>query len=208
MSFSRIRNDADVARSVAVADAFGANTGDAFVSSLTVEPEGMIAWGRIAKLFAVCIVLIAVSAVLAYSECQRTRHPDCKPREGERPLQTFWRWINGSETGLANVLVGMASGVVFGFVDNAGLFMGMEILDDLFRKLPFGNEEKPRSGYGNTFSDLIGAFLSTFIGRYIEYTTKITEYPMWSEAVGMFVGCLFGIFVPRALLGPGEDEGS
>ena len=177
------------------------------MAAATSTPEAStIAWGRIAILFATCLVLIAVSAVLAYRACQRTDRPDCRPREGEAPLETFWRWMNGSEVGWGNVLVGMTSGVVFGFVDNAGLFMGMEILDDLFRTLPFGNEEKPRSGYGNTFSDLVGAFLSTFIGRYIQYATNITDYPMWAEAVGMFVGCLLGIFVPRAFLAPGEGE--
>ena len=32
------------------------------------------------------------------------------------------------------VMVGMVSGMVFGFIDNAGLFLGMDVLDPFFSK--------------------------------------------------------------------------
>ena len=100
------------------------------------------------------------------------------------------------------ILVGMASGLVFGFIDNAGLFFGMEYLDPFLATLPMGDEQNVNAGsvfmflnfffcfwalqsilrvlffsnrYGNTFSDMIGAFLGTFAGRIIEEKARENE---------------------------------
>lgn len=144
-----------------------------------------------------CIVVISVAAFLSFKSCKNNKFENCEEED-----ITFGEWFNGTNLDLKSIVVGMTSGVVFGFVDNAGLFLGMDKLDSLFQRLPLGNEVNVKAGYGNTFSDMIGAFLSTFIGRQIVYKTGVTEYPMWSEAIGIVVGCLLGIFIPRMIISP------
>ena len=95
-----------------------------------------------------------------------------------------------------NVMVGMVSGMVFGFIDNAGLFLGMDVLDPFFSK-----SELIKAGQGNTFSDVIGTFLSTFIAIYIRNETGIDDSPIWADALGVFVGCLMGVYLPAFILG-------
>lgn len=112
-------------------------------------------------------------------------------------------FMNGRITALS-VIVGMVSGLVFGFIDNAGLFFGMDYLDPVFSKLPSGAEPLVNAGYGNTFSDMIGAFMGTFCGKIIEEIAKksdpeLNDYPIWTEAVGITIGCLIGVGVPRKI---------
>ena len=90
-------------------------------------------------------------------------------------------------------LVGMGSGVVFGFIDNAGLFMGMSNLEPFIERLT--PDKNVAAGIGNTFSDALGAFLAVFIGRMISMGTNIDETPMIGEAVGIVVGCILGFSV-------------
>lgn len=168
------------------------------VSSME-QPRKNIAWTPILILVTVCVVLTVYFASIAFRECKAQKFGKC---EKDAKLFDVWKWLNGDNVSLKSIAVGMTSGVVFGFVDNAGLFLGMEALDSVFEKLPFGKEANVKSGYGNTFSDMVGAFMSTFIGRYITYKTGITEYPMWSEAIGVFVGCLLGILIPRIFISP------
>jgi hypothetical protein len=118
-------------------------------------------------------------------------------------------FFNGDNVTLTKILVGMSSGFIFGFVDNAGLFFGMDALDGVFSKhLPYGREDKVKAGYGNTFSDVVGSFLSKFIARIVESRTKVTDYPIWSETLGVFIGCLVGIAVPRMILGSPKNVSS
>lgn len=156
-----------------------------------------IDYKSITTLLVGCIVVISAAAFLSYQSCKRNQAEGC-----DRENFSFGRWFNGSNLNLKSILVGMSSGVVFGFVDNAGLFLGMDALDSLFQRLPLGHEMNVKAGYGNTFSDMVGAFLSTFIGRQIVYKTGVTEYPMWSEAIGVVLGCLLGIFIPRLFISP------
>lgn len=144
-----------------------------------------------------CVLIISLAAYVSFRTCKKNKFENC-----EKDELTFGAWFNGDSVDMKSILVGMTSGVVFGFVDNAGLFLGMDQLDSLFQRLPLGHEANVKAGYGNTFSDMIGAFLSTFIGRQIVYKTGVTEYPMWSEAIGIVVGCLLGIFIPRMIISP------
>ena len=86
--------------------------------------------------------------------------------------------------------------MVFGMIDNGGLFFGMSALDPF---LPSG--ELTRAGLGNTFSDGLGAFLGSFSGVIIRKLTKIEDTPLWADAVGIVVGCLLGLYVPRYITG-------
>lgn len=97
---------------------------------------------------------------------------------------------------MAAILTGMVANIVFGMIDNGGLFFGMSALDPI---LPEG--ELTRAGLGNTFSDGLGAFLGTFSGVIIKSITKIDDTPLWSDAVGIIIGCLIGLYVPRMITG-------
>lgn len=38
------------------------------------------------------------------------------------------------------ILVGASCNLIFGFIDNAGLFFGCDLLDEIFEKLPNGDD--------------------------------------------------------------------
>jgi len=49
-------------------------------------------------------------------------------------------------TAFVMVLVGMSSSVVFGFLDNAGLFFGSNYLDDVFQNFPHADDANVFAG--------------------------------------------------------------
>ena len=103
------------------------------------------------------------------------------------------------------VLLGMSSGVVFGFIDNAGLWFGMDALDPFLNKIK-GVGELTKAGLGNTFSDAVGSFAGTFAGIIIRSKLiskdeeNIPEF-IWAESIGIIIGCLLGIIIPRYITG-------
>jgi hypothetical protein len=97
---------------------------------------------------------------------------------------------------LISIFTGMAANIVFGIIDNGGLFFGMDVLDPF---LP--NGELTRAGLGNTFSDGLGAFLGSFSGIIIKSITKVDDTPIWSDAIGIVIGCLIGLYVPKYITG-------
>jgi len=143
---------------------------------------------RALSLVAVCVILIAISTYFAYQSE--------KEKEGKQNLTLMEFLSIDKMPKMNNILVGMASGLVFGFIDNAGLYLGMDALDPFFSSDPL-----IRAGQGNTFSDLIGSFLGTFIGLYIKNKSGIDDYPVWSESIGIVIGCLIGVYLPAAILG-------
>lgn len=148
---------------------------------------------RATILIVVCIILIAISTFFAFrSE---------KEKEGNENLTLMEFLSIDKMPSFNNILVGMASGLVFGFIDNAGLYLGMDALDPFFSSDPL-----IRAGQGNTFSDLVGSFLGTFIGLYIKNKSGIDDYPVWSESIGIVIGCLLGVYIPAFLLGGNNNE--
>ena len=141
---------------------------------------------KAAILIIICIIFIVIATKYSY--------------ESEKELKkglTLSQFLSIDKTpALKNVLVGMASGLVFGFIDNLGLYVGMDSLDPFF-----SNDPLIRAGQGNTFSDLIGSFLGTFIGIKIKNKSQINDYPVWSESIGIVVGCLIGVYLPAAIFG-------
>ena len=146
------------------------------------------------KLMLVSVGLIMFFGMLAYNAAN-AEHKKRNPMGGDLSLMKF---LNSGidNPSLKAILVGMSSGVVFGFIDNAGLFFGMDALDPY---LPGGPLSK--AGYGNTFSDALGSFLSVFIGNLIQKSTGIENTPMWAESVGIIAGCLVGIYIPSMITG-------
>lgn len=157
---------------------------------------------------ALCLVVIIISGVIAYYiNKSKVEHTNNLNNETESVSMAGFMGFDGMPKPI-NVFVGMASGLVFGFIDNAGLFFGMEYLDPFFSTLKYGDEEQVVAGYGNTFSDGIGAFLGTFAGSIVKDLAvkhggyiEAEDYPIWSEAVGIIIGCIFGVAIPRMILG-------
>ena len=101
--------------------------------------------------------------------------------------------------------VGLVAGVVFGFIDNAGLFFGMSNLEAYFPQGSADDDEQTKAnvnaGWGNTFSDALGSFLSVFIANIISNMTKVNQTPIWTESIGIIIGCILGIYIPKAIAG-------
>lgn len=119
--------------------------------------------------------------------------------------------------GLSVIIPGLVFGLVFGFIDNAGLISGLEALDTPFSvisKLLIGsppsdknslkryNEklEGTTSGLGNLFSDGLGVTLGAFFGNLATrlFPSKIQQ-PIWVDMVGVSLGCILGIIIPITL---------
>ena len=92
-------------------------------------------------------------------------------------------------------MVSLVSGIVFGFIDNGGLYFGMDKLDPI---LP--GDELEKAGWGNTFSDVLGSFLATFIGSIVRKISSVSEDPpLIADSIGIFIGCILGIYIPKAI---------
>jgi len=91
----------------------------------------------------------------------------------EYPCRGFAEFINNGDVTVSNVFVGFGANIVFGFIDNAGLFFGGCYLEEVFALLPAASDANVAAGYGNTFSDFLGAFLGTFAGKILADVTKI-----------------------------------
>ena len=145
---------------------------------------------NVLNLVAVSILAIALAGILALKVNNNKR-----AEYGLKP-QSMMEFMDLTNPSMQSILVGMGSGMVFGFIDNAGLWFGMDALDPI---LPGG--ELTKAGLGNTFSDFLGSFLATFIGNIIANKTGVENTPIWSESIGVVTGCLLGILIPSKLTG-------
>lgn len=168
-------------------------------------------WPRIVSVFVGCAVLVVTTGAMAFS----VRKCDAAPldevgdamlggEEGEapgRPCPSLERWLD-QDTSAKSILVGAAAGAAFGLIDNTLLWVGMSSLETLFARLPGGTEPNVLAGYGNAFSSIVSAFVSTFVGRWIADVTDVDvdKSPLWAMALGILLGCLVGIVVPVLLL--------
>lgn len=138
-------------------------------------------------------------------------------------VTNWWRYINRfdpKKNVLAlspkSLLLGMVSSCMFGCIDNMGMFFGATALGDIFRLMfinvpligPFVADPSDNfiAGMGNAVSNVIAAFLATSIGRIVEDTSGLENAPMWSDALGMVLGCLIGALLPRMCLGGNKGK--
>ena len=104
---------------------------------------------------------------------------------------------NGSFPSFKDLLLGLIFGIVFGFIDNFGLWMGISSLEE---HLPGGILTK--SGFGNTYSDTMGAVIGTIISI---IAADLYDYdgdgPIWLNTMGIIIGCLLGMYIGKLLTG-------
>ena len=86
----------------------------------------------------------------------------------------------------------MSFGIVFGFIDNAGLWFGINSLE---KYIPGGILDK--AGWGNTYSDFLGATLGTSIAIILKTFMPISNVPIWTDSIGVLIGCILGIYIPK-----------
>ena len=156
------------------------------------------------KLLQLIIAVIIIITILGYIAF------DLHKRNVEEDANDIWSFLGLGKKSFKHsnvwkgILLGMSSGVVFGFIDNAGLWFGMDALDPFLDTIP-GIGDLTKAGLGNTFSDAVGAFAGTFAGIIIQKSLikddeDIPEF-IWAEAIGVIIGCLLGIFIPRLITG-------
>ncbi len=138
------------------------------------------------KLIIVSIVLIAGFGYAAF-----------RSEKNKNSELTFAEFISINPMPSAKSIgVGMVSGLIFGIIDNGGLFYGMDSLDPFLPK-----NKLIAAGLGNTYSDALGGFLGAFSGVIVSNMTGIYDYPVWSSTLGIVVGCLIGLYIPALITG-------
>ena len=172
------------------------NLSDSQIKLINNNYVGLKSYNKVGliNLLLMCVLLITISLFIMYfSEKSRAE------REGEDPksISELLGFTSGYKP--MAVIVGMTTNLIFGFIDNAGLFFGMSALDPY---LPEG--ELLKAGLGNTFSDALGSFLGTFIGTSIQNYSGVTEWPLYAEVIGIIIGCLIGVFLPASFMGVGR----
>jgi len=137
------------------------------------------------------IIMIGISVYIAFIVVNKKR------LEKKELELTFIQFINNnSKVSFKQILIGMSFGMIFGFIDNFGLWYGMEYLDPY---LPGGNLTK--AGFGNTYSDFIGSTMGTSISIVLNTLYPVEDAPIWVNSLGIIFGCLLGLYIPRYLSG-------
>lgn len=146
---------------------------------------------QVVALFIITIILVVGSFLLSFYVTNRVR-----VKNGETKY-TLLQFLNKNQKlDFKTVLVGMSFGIVFGFIDNAGLWFGLQSFQ---KYIPGGLLTK--SGWGNTYSDGLGASLGTSVAVILRTLYPIKESPIWVDTAGIIVGCILGIYIPRLLTG-------
>ena len=115
-----------------------------------------------------------------------------------------------------NIVCGLMLGLVFGFLDNFGLFFGSSTLDVFFypRGMVFAKNVLPpntpettyheyandmMAGFGNTFSDMMGVVLGS-AALEIAKSGMGVEPTFWiGDILSMMIGCLAGVLAPSII---------
>ena len=109
------------------------------------------------------------------------------------------QFINrGKLPSLKKMSIGLVFGIVFGFIDSIGIWLGISVLQ---KYMPGGILTK--AGLGNMYSDFLGVTTATFISivaaDYFDYSGD--EQPIWLNGLGVLLGCLVGIQTGRLITG-------
>lgn len=62
----------------------------------------------------------------------------------ETTMNKFWNTPAGIT--ISGVMAGLGGNIIFGFIDNAGLFFGSTYLDEVFELLPAGSDNNVCAG--------------------------------------------------------------
>ena len=95
---------------------------------------------------------------------------------------------------LKNFAIGSSGPMVFGLIDNGGLFLGMSFVEDAV--LSAGFDSQVAAGIGNTFSDALGALAGGSVTYILFKTLKVKgEGSTAQQFVGVIVGCMIPVVI-------------
>ena len=106
---------------------------------------------------------------------------------------------------IRNFSIGAAGPMVFGLIDNAGMFLGMGAIEESLAQLGF--DSMTAAGFGNTFSDALGAAAGGAVAAFLYKTLKVKgEGTITQQFLGVIVGCLIPVGIKIALQLAGISE--
>ena len=136
-------------------------------------------------------ILVTFTLIIAYQV------KNMKLKENGKESIGFIDWINQGKLTIKGVLVSLLFGIVFGFLDNLFLWIG---IDNMMDFIPGGTLTK--GAWGNTYSDFIGATVGASVASIAKSLMDVdVEPPIWINAVAMPIGCILGMFVGRSITG-------
>lgn len=104
------------------------------------------------------------------------------------------KYISKSLEAIKNFTVGASFMIVFGIIDNVGLFIGMEVVED--KLMTLGYDSQIAAGIGNTFSDALGALMGGIVAVSLHKLLKIKgEGTIPQQFIGVIIGCLIPVAV-------------
>jgi len=117
--------------------------------------------------------------------------------------------IKNKKSNLFGIFLSMLIGpLIFGFIDNFGMMIGVDAIENLvvFKNLP----DVVKSMIGNTFSDAIGAFLGASISSMMKSYTAYddSDVPHWSRTLGELIGIVLGCLIPIAFYYSSKGSGA
>lgn len=140
------------------------------------------------------ILLITLLTWIAYTYHNYTL------KKNNKETKTFIEFINnGSNITFKSIFIGLSFGLIFGFMDNLGLWIG---IDKLEKFMPGGS--KTKAALGNTYSDFLGATLGTSISIILNDYFSVDDdmnTPIWVNTIGIILGCLIGLITGRLIIG-------
>jgi len=146
------------------------------------------------------IIFIVINLVLFFSMFYLSYQINVYTRKKKnKPPFNVMEFVNkGRIPPLKDIMVGLVFGLIFGFLDNFGLWMGLDVLH---KYLPGGLLTK--SALGNTYSDLLGVTMGSFISIMAKDIFDFDEdnSPIWLNTMGVVAGCLLGMTTGRLLTG-------
>jgi uncharacterized membrane protein len=90
--------------------------------------------------------------------------------------------------------------IVFGIIDNLGLFVGMDFIEDYV--INNGYNSLVAAGIGNTFSDIVGALFGGIIASFLFKLLKVEEDSITTlhQVVGVTIGCMIPVIIAMILI--------
>lgn len=105
-----------------------------------------------------------------------------------------------------NILVGLSQGLIFGFIDNFGMYLGLDSLEDILKNKYGMTNKIVRSGVGNLYSSIFGSMMGASLSKGIKESTGISQTPWWSDTFGILIGSVLGIYIPSLVMKQPESD--
>jgi len=150
--------------------------------------------GKTVVIFVVTWALIVASAQIAFRMTKENDHPDL----------TWSEFLNletshlTTKSGIRLLFIGLSTGFLFGFLNNAGVWQGLDALSVM------GSGVKPSSvNNASQVSEIVNDLFITAISTYINIAiyekadVTLRQVPLWASLTGTFLGSLVGIWVGK-----------